>query len=1375
MGVASVGWAVMAESADGSQRWLDDFGVRLFNPPQDPRSEETFAQKRREHRSSRRVRRRKLQRIKRIKGIFYELKLISKESLEAFLTSLRVSARDWPSHKKNINSSYKKISVTNKILLSEEERSRYVNFYYLAKEAESRKISAQNLVYILIYLCRHRGYNNSFESDFDRRKKEVNSKKDHADQQKRLKNSSVIKNFQQLYQHLLLRGLKSFRSNDNPYYENDINFIVDEKYLPLNKIIKENWFHLIQILNERFWGFWKDYQKILKKKKQIRFVEFNNLINNYELKEVLKTSEPSSQNKKLHCWLEIKTRKNEFLDLKFISEKSLKLLFNFYKAESLDITNLKRENFQSDDANFTSKGIIRINDKKDNKIDYSINLIEKIQKKSNSTFLVDCSLAKQKVLKGFLYKGYDEKLDIWRNEKKYLFRREFIRESLRKILKKQSEFYQINDEKINEMVEIVCHQRSFENGPGKSSSKNDNRYFGFNSSSLALISKKSRYSNRIVGFRNSLVGDIFNFCCEVSKITAKFKPRDNKKLNEFNTYALKKLFAEPDLSPGAWKKVFIKKLECSGSAKAEVLKAKNIGINPTFLRLVNQLRQNGYQYSPFNENGNLILKKDDIFALSNIFHKNKTPSRVLARLGIWKIDKWDYFHKKEVISDSLKKSIKKIIADKNPLEWVLDLYRKLKKKNISMCNFTFDEMIKIIRSFEKGVDTNKLIYEIKNSSKIFASLKTQQQKVAFRQDLKQLFERSNCTSEERKKFMFKWSLSNVITEYDLEDFKNNKFKDFLFNFYLPTKENLITETNRKSINKNRKELTILPKITGLANGVVCRGLTQARKVLNSLIKKYKTFETINLELAKELSQSKTTRNKISKENEKNKIKNQEFISKGMNPLKGKLKEEADGKCFYCNDETIYNQGEIDHIIPRSLTCDNSHSNKIWSCKNCNSSKLNQTAYDFMKSKSSEKRRSFDSKIKILSNKKGNDKKCRLLKMKSSDYEEIRNLNSRVLNDYSWISVYFRDYLKASLPNTQINSINGRITSKFRSLWLFKSGINNPWGHPDKKHIRDITPFHHAVDAMVLAGFINQKELFLQKMMLSYWQEELPEKEKQEFLTNMMVRNSRNIYYHGFFPADFIYRIKNKLNEQRLHPFFRSNKFSFSEELKKRIPLQLVLTCKEKEIMLKGVKRKVSEIVPDKTKFKIIKEDEYYKTNSRGCIYPYISRMVICKVKRGGFGSENPVPSWRAKNESEPVDKNNWKFNSYWGYYASPNNNANMVDDWFIKTQKVFHNFKNIKKNNWSWFNCHFDKRFLTMPEELLECRSNGDLNTFYISGRSGGKLKTSCRSIYLSKNFSFCITEKNFKWGSYVVPLDKIVRWNLKKVKINILGHKNSS
>jgi hypothetical protein len=58
------------------------------------------------------------------------------------------------------------------------------------------------------------------------------------------------------------------------------------------------------------------------------------------------------------------------------------------------------------------------------------------------------------------------------------------------------------------------------------------------------------------------------------------------------------------------------------------------------------------------------------------------------------------------------------------------------------------------------------------------------------------------------------------------------------------------------------------------------------------------------------------------------------MDKGLK-IKERLFEEQKGKCFYCGINFPIEQLDIEHLMPRSLTSDDSVSNKVLSCRVCN--------------------------------------------------------------------------------------------------------------------------------------------------------------------------------------------------------------------------------------------------------------------------------------------------------------------------------------------------------------------------------------------------------------------------------------------------------
>lgn len=154
----------------------------------------------------------------------------------------------------------------------------------------------------------------------------------------------------------------------------------------------------------------------------------------------------------------------------------------------------------------------------------------------------------------------------------------------------------------------------------------------------------------------------------------------------------------------------------------------------------------------------------------------------------------------------------------------------------------------------------------------------------------------------------------------------------------------------------------------LRQPVVEKILNQLVNLVNALMSEYGRFDEIRVELARELKQSREERESATSAMSKNNKKNERAANRikelGITPTKSRIQkyrlwEEAKQTCMYCgktvNDkEFLLGFGvEIEHIIPRSVMFDDSFSNKVCACRECNKEKDNRTAYDYMKSKGEE--------------------------------------------------------------------------------------------------------------------------------------------------------------------------------------------------------------------------------------------------------------------------------------------------------------------------------------------------------------------------------------------------------------------------------------
>jgi len=154
----------------------------------------------------------------------------------------------------------------------------------------------------------------------------------------------------------------------------------------------------------------------------------------------------------------------------------------------------------------------------------------------------------------------------------------------------------------------------------------------------------------------------------------------------------------------------------------------------------------------------------------------------------------------------------------------------------------------------------------------------------------------------------------------------------------------------------------------LTNPVVKRAIAQTRKVVNALIREYGQFDTIHIELTREIKRSHKDRKKIEDgQKEYQKFKEEvvaDFIEtfgrepRGNELLKYRLWKEQGGYCAYSGfmgkdgyidpkkliaDEKY---AEIDHILPYSRSFDDSLNNKVLCLAKENQEKKNKTPYEY---------------------------------------------------------------------------------------------------------------------------------------------------------------------------------------------------------------------------------------------------------------------------------------------------------------------------------------------------------------------------------------------------------------------------------------------
>ena len=305
--------------------------------------------------------------------------------------------------------------------------------------------------------------------------------------------------------------------------------------------------------------------------------------------------------------------------------------------------------------------------------------------------------------------------------------------------------------------------------------------------------------------------------------------------------------------------------------------------------------------------------------------------------------------------------------------------------------------------------------------------------------------------------------------------------------------------DHSQLHGNIEKSDLLPPITkeeGINNQRVLRSLTQCRKVINAIIKKYGLPKEIKIETARELAKSRDERNKIEKEQKENYeknlstkeqlvdllpniFKNIDYIS-STDLLKYKLWKEQGERCAYSLEkisiEELFDKNvvQIDHILPYSRTFDDSYFNKTLVFSKYNQEKREKTPYEWLgETPQWNKFKNYILSLNISDKKKDN---YLLEKLTQEIESEMRSQN---LNDTKYISKFLVGFIKAHLniDENKVKAFSGSITGKLRGRW----GLNGLTHSLESSnyHIKNNTyeelkknrenHLHHAMDALVIAS------------------------------------------------------------------------------------------------------------------------------------------------------------------------------------------------------------------------------------------------------------------------------------------------------------------
>lgn len=256
-------------------------------------------------------------------------------------------------------------------------------------------------------------------------------------------------------------------------------------------------------------------------------------------------------------------------------------------------------------------------------------------------------------------------------------------------------------------------------------------------------------------------------------------------------------------------------------------------------------------------------------------------------------------------------------------------------------------------------------------------------------------------------------------------------------------------------NATRPLLQQLPPIQNgdLRQPVVEKILNQMVNVVNAAIDKYGPMDEIHVEMARELRRGKDQRKADYEHNSRREKDNDRImkvlVEKGLKGSRTQIQkyrmlEESDFCCMYCgkpiNDMEFLRGIEADreHVIPRSLFFDDSFSNKVCACRQCNAAKGQMTAYDFMAAQGDDTLTTFINRVNMLLDryKKSGGRegisKTKHTRLLTALKDIPKDFIDRDLRLTQYITRKALDMLHAVSRNVMATS--GSVTDFFRHAW-----------------------------------------------------------------------------------------------------------------------------------------------------------------------------------------------------------------------------------------------------------------------------------------------------------------------------------------------------
>lgn len=273
-----------------------------------------------------------------------------------------------------------------------------------------------------------------------------------------------------------------------------------------------------------------------------------------------------------------------------------------------------------------------------------------------------------------------------------------------------------------------------------------------------------------------------------------------------------------------------------------------------------------------------------------------------------------------------------------------------------------------------------------------------------------------------------------------------------------------------------------PSVT---NPLVRQALYEVKRVVNAILRElvYKsghTLERITIELAREIRGTAEQRRRQSRENAENRRKRDGIADRirelGYKPTRDAIEryllwQEQEERCLYSGQpigvrQLLEGEADVDHILPRQRSLDDSLMNKVVAFRAENAAKGDRTVYEWLAAGDPAKYERILQRARTLP-----VPKARRLQAESVVLDDFF---ARQFVDTTYITTRVHEYVRGLAPD--VMCVKGQHTAELRWHWGLHTILSELADSPAWREKSDLRPGekdrsdhrHHAVDAIVIA-------------------------------------------------------------------------------------------------------------------------------------------------------------------------------------------------------------------------------------------------------------------------------------------------------------------